>query len=284
MCRQQASLGEILFKAPWWISAAIGVLVFIGLRWGLPAWAGDVSARQMLAKGIIPLAPLPLLFFGIFAAGSFWFSRHRDRLLDHQTSIESIRNLPWKQFEFLVAEAYRRQGCQVEFSLGRGADGGVDLTLHRDGRTSLVQCKQWKVFSVGAPVIREMFGLMIAENADEAIIVTSGKFTRDSQDFAADKPIQLIDGPELLALIQSVQSGNILASGTATDTPKDSSVSQEKLSAPSGAVGAGSACPSCGQPMVLRTSKRGANAGNQFWGCSTYPACKGTRKFISPAI
>lgn len=37
-------------------------------------------------------------------------------------------------------------------------------------------------------------------------------------------------------------------------------------------------CPSCGQPMVLRTSKRGANAGQQFWGCSTYPACKGTRK------
>jgi len=37
-------------------------------------------------------------------------------------------------------------------------------------------------------------------------------------------------------------------------------------------------CPSCGQPMVLRTSKRGANAGSQFWGCSTYPKCKGTRK------
>jgi ssDNA-binding Zn-finger/Zn-ribbon topoisomerase 1 len=41
-------------------------------------------------------------------------------------------------------------------------------------------------------------------------------------------------------------------------------------------------CPQCGQPMVLRTSKRGTNAGNQFWGCSTYPACHGTRKFITP--
>jgi hypothetical protein len=133
-------------KAPWWISAAIGVLAFIGLRWGLPAWAGDVSARQMIANGIVPLAPLPLLFFGIFAAGSFWFSRHRRRLVDAQTSLQSLRNTPWKQFEFLVAEAYRRQGYQVEYSLGRGADGGVDLTLRRDGRMSLVQCKQWKVF------------------------------------------------------------------------------------------------------------------------------------------
>ncbi|QTP58323.1 nuclease [Billgrantia antri] len=34
------------------------------------------------------------------------------------------------------------------------------------------------------------------------------------------------------------------------------------------------ACPKCGSAMVLRTSKRGANAGNQFWGCSAYPKCR----------
>ena len=35
-------------------------------------------------------------------------------------------------------------------------------------------------------------------------------------------------------------------------------------------------CPKCGGPMVLRTAKRGPNAGNQFWGCTAYPKCKGT--------
>ena len=34
-------------------------------------------------------------------------------------------------------------------------------------------------------------------------------------------------------------------------------------------------CPRCGNPMVLRTAKAGKNAGRQFWGCSTYPDCKG---------
>ncbi len=34
-------------------------------------------------------------------------------------------------------------------------------------------------------------------------------------------------------------------------------------------------CPQCGQPMVLRTARQGARAGSQFWGCSTYPKCKG---------
>jgi len=30
-------------------------------------------------------------------------------------------------------------------------------------------------------------------------------------------------------------------------------------------------CPKCGSEMVLRTSKKGANAGDQFWGCSAFP-------------
>lgn len=36
-------------------------------------------------------------------------------------------------------------------------------------------------------------------------------------------------------------------------------------------------CPSCQSAMVRRTARRGYNAGNQFWGCSRYPGCKGTR-------
>ena len=33
------------------------------------------------------------------------------------------------------------------------------------------------------------------------------------------------------------------------------------------------ACPVCGQPMVKRKSRDGA----EFWGCSAYPSCKGHR-------
>ncbi|TVS08559.1 MAG: hypothetical protein EA417_22595 [Gammaproteobacteria bacterium] len=32
--------------------------------------------------------------------------------------------------------------------------------------------------------------------------------------------------------------------------------------------------------MVKRTASRGANAGKQFWGCSRYPACRGTREIL----
>jgi restriction system protein len=36
------------------------------------------------------------------------------------------------------------------------------------------------------------------------------------------------------------------------------------------------ACPQCGQPMKLRTARKGAKAGQPFWGCSGFPDCKGT--------
>jgi predicted RNA-binding Zn-ribbon protein involved in translation (DUF1610 family) len=34
------------------------------------------------------------------------------------------------------------------------------------------------------------------------------------------------------------------------------------------------ACPKCGEPMVLRKAKSGANAGKEFWGCSAFPKCR----------
>ncbi len=110
MRRQNESLGEVLFKAPWWVSASLGVLAFIGLRWGLPLWAGDDRNRHLLINGFVGIAPAILFLFAIFSAGSFWFGRYRSRLVDGQTSLESLRATPWKQFEFLVAEAFRRQG------------------------------------------------------------------------------------------------------------------------------------------------------------------------------
>jgi endonuclease YncB( thermonuclease family) len=36
-------------------------------------------------------------------------------------------------------------------------------------------------------------------------------------------------------------------------------------------------CPVCSSTMVLRTARQGRNAGNQFLGCSRYPACRATR-------
>lgn len=37
-------------------------------------------------------------------------------------------------------------------------------------------------------------------------------------------------------------------------------------------------CPLCGKTMIKRVAKKGVNSGKEFWSCSAYPQCNGTRK------
>ena len=261
MGQRKEKFGDLLLMAPWWVSASLGVLAYIGLRWILPAFAGQDKLVQVVIAELSKYAPFAALFFGIIAAGSAFFGAKRRRLVDEQQSIETLRGTSWKDFEYLVAEAYRRRGFSVDYSLGKGSDGGVDLLLRKDGRRSLVQCKQWKVFSVGRPVLQQMFGIMTAEGADEVTVVTSGRFTDEARAFANGKPIHLLDGPALLELVKSVQTGSEAAPNA----------EPELAQAPTPML-----CPRCGKEMVLRTARRGNQAGSKFWGCQGYPACRGT--------
>ncbi len=40
-------------------------------------------------------------------------------------------------------------------------------------------------------------------------------------------------------------------------------------------------CPKCGMKLILRTAKKGSNAGNQFYGCSSFPKCRYTKNIGS---
>jgi len=37
-------------------------------------------------------------------------------------------------------------------------------------------------------------------------------------------------------------------------------------------------CPKCENPMAYRKARKGRNAGQGFWGCTAFPACRGTRE------
>jgi restriction system protein len=115
--------------------------------------------------------------------------------------------MSWQEFEQLIGECFRRHGFRISETGQGGADGGVDLLLRRGSEKVLVQCKQWKTSSVGAPVVREMFGLMTHHSADRVKIVCCGKFTREAVAFAAGKPIDLVGGEALLSLVFDVQKG-----------------------------------------------------------------------------
>lgn len=212
MGRRNASILNDLYKAPWWVSVVVSVVAYIGLRFVLPlfipsgpATASNVAVRGFLS-GLSQAAPIIALFFLIpapIAAFRQWGER---RLLDNQTSLDSIRALSWRQFEALVAEAYRRKGYTVFRPSGNGSDGGVDLVLKKDGETVLVQCKQWKAWKVGVKVVRELNGVVAARRAQGAVVITSGVFTQEARDFAATTSIRLIEGEAVAELVRNVQA------------------------------------------------------------------------------
>jgi ATP-dependent DNA helicase RecQ len=44
-------------------------------------------------------------------------------------------------------------------------------------------------------------------------------------------------------------------------------------------------CPRCGATdMVLKTARKGGNAGSQFWSCARFPTCRGTRDFAALGV
>lgn len=268
MARRRQSGLDLIAAMPWPVGIVLGVVAHLTIRVGIPAYlSGSDStlfraAGQQAASGVFePLAWLALILCWIAAGASFVRSRHRKNLLRIQTGLQSIDNLTWREFEMLVGEAYRHRGYNVDETGLGGADGGIDLILQKDGCVELVQCKQWRNRQVKAAVAREMWGLRAHHGADAVKIVCIGEFTRDAKAFADGKAIDLVNGERLLELVQEGQA--ILSHSVRS--AQQNTASAQHVSA---------TCPVCQGDLVLRTNR---TSGQQFWGCSAFPRCRGTR-------
>lgn len=172
-------------------------------------------------------------------------------------------DLDWQEFELLVGEVYRRQGYQVELCAGLGGDGGIDLILHKDGERIVVQCKKWNSWKIPPKEIREFFGTLIDSGAARGIFVTTQDFSRDARDFAAGKPIELVDGRALRGMMNGT---NYAAPGDLLEPEQwaPAFFSASKLVVP--------LCPRCKKEMVLHRTA------TPFWGCVSFPRCDGKRE------
>lgn len=299
---------ELVALLPWWAGVLLAVVSYLLFNHLAAAYAPAVVAKAAVQPGQMAtlfqgaliggfanlaqyVAPMVCL---ASAAISAWRRRQRRALVDavvQAPAASAIDGMSWAEFEVLVGEAYRLQGFKVTETGGGGPDGGVDLVLTRGGEKFLVQCKQWKAFKVGVDTVRELYGVMAARGATGGFVVTSGRFTNDAKLFSQGRNIQLVDGPRLLVMVrQAQQSGaepngifipapeavNIHRPAPATERDAPDPASMPGAAAPDTLVHPG--CPKCGSGMVRRTARTGSNAGGAFWGCSTFPTCRGVRQ------
>ncbi len=115
-------------------------------------------------------------------------------------SQEELQNLTPAEFEAYVAyRVFERQGYRV-VNTADVKDGGIDIRLIDSlGYEAIVQCKRY-ASTVGVGTVRDLYGTMLHEDADYGYLVTSGPISADAREWAADKPIGLIDGEMVAAL------------------------------------------------------------------------------------
>jgi restriction system protein len=129
-------------------------------------------------------------------------------VLDQLRPEDNLAAMEWEDFEHLVRELFEKEFAQTggevrvtQASRDRGVDAiAFDPDPIRGGKF-VIQAKRYNMV-VPVSAVRDLYGTMIAEGATKGILVTTSYYGRDSREFAKDKPITLIDGENLLHMLQ----------------------------------------------------------------------------------
>lgn len=125
-------------------------------------------------------------------------------LVSGLASAKNLMELTPFEFEQLVANLFGQMG--LESKLTRSSrDGGVDCVAFDRrpvlGGKVVIQAKRYR-HTVGVSAVRDLYGTMMNEGANKGILVSTSGYGPDAFDFAKDKPIELIDGGNLLYLFE----------------------------------------------------------------------------------
>ncbi len=121
-------------------------------------------------------------------------------------TVEDLVRLSPRDFENLVGKLLERLGYNVRLTPA-SRDGGVDMLAERRGPLSpqsiIVECKHYPHRTVPVHELRALYGVLTRrDDAQRAVLVTSGDFSQGCYEFARGQPIDLIDGKRLLGLLQ----------------------------------------------------------------------------------
>lgn len=191
----------------------IGGLTAWWLGWLLYRWLVDpgwLTALPDVLTELVLLAETAGGFTLAFLWGGLGFHYwRRSRLAEMRARIpgmsrEKLYSLSPKAFERYVAGLFRQKGYRVVVR-GRSGDLGVDLELtDAHSRRAIVQCKRYRD-TVGAEVVRELYGTLIHERVAHAFLVTTADISEAAREWARGKPMTLIDGGTLVEIATALQ-------------------------------------------------------------------------------
>ncbi|BDT74881.1 restriction endonuclease [Polynucleobacter sp. KF022] len=124
------------------------------------------------------------------------------------SSEQNLASMDWEDFEHLCRELFERvfasNGAEVKVTQA-SRDQGVDAVIMDPdpirGGKMVVQAKRY-VNTVDVSAVRDLYGTMMNEGAMKGILVCTSQFGQESYAFIQGKPLTLINGNELLGLLE----------------------------------------------------------------------------------
>jgi restriction system protein len=129
-------------------------------------------------------------------------------VVDSLDDSSNLAAMDWEDFENLIREVFEkefnRNGGEVKITQA-SRDGGVDAVAFdpdpiRGGKI-VIQAKRY-TNTVSVSAVRDLFGTVLNEGANKGILVTTADYGPDAYEFAKDKPLTLLNGSELLYLLE----------------------------------------------------------------------------------
>lgn len=127
---------------------------------------------------------------------------------DTLDSSVNLAAMDWQDFENLIREVFAQEfnnnGGEVKITQA-SRDGGVDAVAFdpdpiRGGKI-VIQAKRYTNV-VGVSAVRDLYGTVMNEGAMKGILVTTSNYGNDAYEFAKGKPLQLLNGANLLSLLE----------------------------------------------------------------------------------
>lgn len=127
---------------------------------------------------------------------------------DKLDGLTNLAAIPWEDFEHLIRELFEKEfsynGGEVKItqaSRDRGVDAiAFDPDPIRGGKI-VIQAKRY-TNTVEVSAVRDLYGTVMNEGANKGILVTTADYGPDAYDFAKNKPLTLLNGGNLLHLLE----------------------------------------------------------------------------------
>ncbi len=217
------------------------------------------------------------VFFVCFVGIVFFITRIIRRARINKAMVtDDYDTMSGEEFEEFCADVLRGNGYTgVEVTKASG-DHGVDILANKDGLKYAIQCKRYSK-PVGNKAIQEVYSGKDIYKADIAVVMSNMNFTGQAIEDAKKLRVELWGRNKIYSLQKAggVEVENYTSQSLENIKELKDRISNTRENQP--LENEGLICPKCGGNLVLRTAKKGANAGSQFYGCSNYPNCKYTR-------